>query len=155
VSLRRVTGFVDDRGVWRELKDPDGPPTWRQLVALHRAGMLQLVDPDPWNVFSKSQASAAIDTAVVAGLLEPRRPPDPDPEERFDRVCRQIVECVRGHPGCPTLDVLQAVRGRRAYVRARVRDLLKAGALEDRAARRGRGQRRELYVADTGEEREA
>jgi len=154
VTHRRVTGFVDPlTWEWRELKNPDGPATDRQVLALYRVGMLRLVDPDPWNLFAKAEAAAAIDTAVAAGLLEPRQPPDPDPEERFDRVCRQIVEFVAANPGSSRLAVVGAVRGRRAFVAARILDLLELGALVDRAARRGRGRRRELYVVHDGEER--
>ena len=57
-------------------------------------------------------------------------------------------------PGCSRLSVVEAVRGRRVYVAARVNDLIELGALEDRARRKGRGRRRELHVTDTSEERE-
>ena len=155
MTHRRVTGFVDPlTWEWRELKNPDGPATDRQVLALYRVGMLRLVDPDPWNLFAKAEAAAAIDTAVAAGLLEPRQPPDPDPEERFDRVCRAILEHVAAHPGCSRLSVVEAVRGRRVYVAARVNDLIELGALEDRARRKGRGRRRELHVVHDGGARE-
>ena len=155
MSHRRISGFVDPR-TWerRELRDPDGPATDRQVLALYRAGALRLAYPGGRR-FSKAEASAAIDTAVAAGLLEPRQPPDPrDPEERLDRVCRAILEHVAAHPGCSRLSVVEAVRGRRVYVAARVNDLIELGALEDRARRKGRGRRRELHVTDTSEERE-
>jgi plasmid stabilization system protein ParE len=144
---RRLTGFVDKRiGEWRELVDPDGAPTWRQLVALHRAGALLLTRPGLVVPFTKAEAAAAIDEAIAADLLERRQAPDP--AERFDRVCREVVAHVAAHPGCTTSSVARAVRGGRAYVGDRVADLLELGVLVDGARWRGRGRARELWHAN-------
>jgi hypothetical protein len=62
VSRRRLTGFVVD-WQWRELRDPDGPPTGRQLERLNRAGMLELVQPGEAQPITKGEAAAAIDDA--------------------------------------------------------------------------------------------
>jgi hypothetical protein len=139
-----VTGFVDASGEWRELRDPDGPPTARQLVALHRAGALTLSGPGTRVPFAKGEAAVVIDEAVADGLLELRRPADP--AERYDRVCRELVEHVRANPGCTTTGAVRAVRGARAYVGDRVRDLLDLGVFVDRAVLSGRGRARALHV---------
>jgi hypothetical protein len=150
VSRTRLTGFIDGRGAWRELRDPDGPPTARQLVALHRAGALTLAVPGTGVRFSKGRAAVAIDEAVAVGLLELRRPADP--AERRHRVCRELVEHVRANPGCTTTGAVRSVRARRAYAGDRVRDLLTLGVLVDRAALSGPGRARELHVNDAGHE---
>jgi hypothetical protein len=145
-----VTGFVDASGEWRELREPDGPPTARQLVALHRAGALTLAGPGTGVRFSKAEAARQIDEAVAAGLLEPRRPADP--AERRDRVCRELVEHVRANPGCTTAGAVGAVRARRAFAAGRVRDLIALGVLADGAVLSGPGRARELYVDGAGGE---
>jgi hypothetical protein len=61
---RQVTGFVDRRsGGWRELADPDGPPSGRQLRWLNRLGMLELVAPHQAEPLTKAEAAGAIDDA--------------------------------------------------------------------------------------------
>jgi hypothetical protein len=143
VSRRRVTGFVDARGEWQELHNPNGRPTWRQLVALYRAGALRLTGPGCERRFTKAEASFAISNAVEAGLLERRAPRDP--RQRYDRVCRAIVEHVRAHPGCSTSAVVAVVPSAGAFTSDRIRDLLELGVLVDRA-RPGRGRGRRLHV---------
>jgi hypothetical protein len=65
LPLRRVTGFWAKNGEWRDLQDPDGPPTPRQLLALWHAGALVITrTPDPCNQFAKSEAAWAIDWAT-------------------------------------------------------------------------------------------
>jgi hypothetical protein len=148
VSGRRLTGFVDPgSGAWRELRDPDGPATLRQIAALYRAGALVLTDPGGGR-FTKAEASRAIDYAIRVGFLERPRPRDPG--ERFDRVCRDLVAFVVAHPGCSTGAAVEGVYGAGAYVGDRVLDLLSLGVLVDRAARQGRG--RELHVNDNAGE---
>jgi hypothetical protein len=144
MSRRSITGFVDDRAwEWRELRDPDGPPTWRQVRALFRAGALKLVEPGAAEPITKAEAAAAIDAAFAAGLLERRE--QPDPGERYDRTCKAIVEYVRAHPGCSTTDVVDAVTAAKAYTGERVRDLLDLHVLVDRSPRK---RVRELYDAE-------
>jgi hypothetical protein len=65
-SLRR---FVDPRsGIERELRDPDGPATRRQLLRLNAAGVIDLVQPGRAAPITKAEAAAAIDEASVEGL---------------------------------------------------------------------------------------
>ena len=47
-------------GEWRDLADPDGPPTGRQLLRLNRLGMLELVVPGSAQPLTKAEAAAAI-----------------------------------------------------------------------------------------------
>jgi hypothetical protein len=150
VNRRRIVGFVDERGRWRELSDPHGAPTGRQLLALWRAGALALVGFDPRHRFSKSEAAATIDDAVVLGFLDRRQ--TPDPAERFDRTCAAIVAHVAANPGCTASSVCEAVRTAGVgYVNARVRDLIDLAVLEDRAPRQGQGRRRQLWYSDRGD----
>ena len=65
MTRRRVTGFVDLRsGEWRELIDPDGPATTRQLHRLDREGRLELVGPGKATPLTKAEAAAAIDEVI-------------------------------------------------------------------------------------------
>jgi hypothetical protein len=58
---RRITHFVDERsGELRQLRKPDGSPTWRQLRRLNAAGALELVRAGEAEPISKAQAAAAI-----------------------------------------------------------------------------------------------
>jgi hypothetical protein len=43
VSRRSITGYEDARGVWHDLRDPDGPATGKQLLWLNANGMLDVV----------------------------------------------------------------------------------------------------------------
>lgn len=57
-----LDSFVDPRtGEPREILQPDGPPSGRQLLALWHRGAIALVLPDPWNQFTKGEAAWAID----------------------------------------------------------------------------------------------
>jgi hypothetical protein len=151
-TITTITGFYDQHGTWRELRDPDGPPTARQLMALHRAGALRLA-PLGSSTFTKAQAASLIDSAHLVGLLQPR--PTMTPEERFDRVCGEIVRHVQRHPGCTLGGVTAAVHARHGYATARVTDLIELGVIEDRAPRHGQGIARSLYHRDgnAGDER--
>ena len=67
MSRRRITGFVDPlSGEWRELVEPDGPPTWRQLLRLNALGLLELIPPGQGAPLTKAEAAAAIDDAETA-----------------------------------------------------------------------------------------
>ena len=57
--LGRIESFEID-GELRQLAEPDGPPTGRQLLALWGDGMLAIVRPDPRNEFTKAEAAWAI-----------------------------------------------------------------------------------------------
>jgi hypothetical protein len=61
------TGFwhEDADGVveWRELLNPDGAPTGRQLLKLNVLGMLELVGSGEAKPVSKGEAAAALDQA--------------------------------------------------------------------------------------------
>jgi hypothetical protein len=60
VSRRpRIVGFLfgDE---WRELVEPDGEPTARQLLALNAAGCLELVWPGRAEPITKGEAAWAI-----------------------------------------------------------------------------------------------
>lgn len=61
-----VYAFAVD-GDRRELVDPDGPPTARQLELLNRAGAIALVEPGQLEPLTASDASGAIE-AVLALL---------------------------------------------------------------------------------------
>ena len=64
---RRIEGFVHEPTfAWRELRDPDGPATPRQLARLNREGRLELVARGEAEVISKGQAAFAIDDAGEA-----------------------------------------------------------------------------------------
>jgi hypothetical protein len=62
MPLRELRSFVDHRsGQLRELEEPDGPPSARQLLALWHAGALAVVFPDAErHVFTRAQAAGAI-----------------------------------------------------------------------------------------------
>jgi hypothetical protein len=62
LPLHEVREFVDRRsGEVREITDPDGAPTGRQLLALWHMGALAIVFPDAErHVFSRAQAAGAI-----------------------------------------------------------------------------------------------
>jgi hypothetical protein len=55
-----MTSFVFE-GEVRELKDPDGPPTTRQLARLNYLGGLAIVEPGQIDPISKGQAAGALD----------------------------------------------------------------------------------------------
>lgn len=85
---------------WRVLRNPDGPPTARQLAALARAGLLALRDM-PGPPLSKLDATKALDAAREAGVWEPtprerkrrtekkQRPPRPSNRERVQKLRRE------------------------------------------------------------------
>ena len=57
VPIRR---FVFEGHV-RELKEPDGPPTGRQLLRLNALGALALVEPGQLQPITKGAAAGALD----------------------------------------------------------------------------------------------
>ena len=70
MKRRRIFGFVDEGGEYRELRDPLGAATGAQLARLNRLGMLDLVAPGR-AALRKSEAAAAIDdTRGAAELLD-------------------------------------------------------------------------------------
>ena len=74
VSRRRIFGFVDKGGEYRELRDPFGAATGAQLARLNRLGMLDLVDPARADPIRKGEAAAAInDTRGAAELIDRKR----------------------------------------------------------------------------------
>lgn len=58
--LGRITGFAVD-GEWRELCDPDGPPTGRQLLRLNRLGLLAIAEHAIAKPITKGEAAWLID----------------------------------------------------------------------------------------------
>ena len=58
-TRRRTTDFW--HGEWRELRDPDGPPTGKQLLKLNERGMLELVNPSRAKPLTKAECAAALD----------------------------------------------------------------------------------------------
>jgi hypothetical protein len=66
VGRPRLDAFTGPDGDRRELVDPDGPATGRQLRRLNRAGRLELVDPGRAEPLTKAEAAAAIDEAAAA-----------------------------------------------------------------------------------------
>ena len=50
---------------WRVLKDPDGPPTGRQLLRLAHAGLLELRD-EPGRPVTKLDCAKALDRREAA-----------------------------------------------------------------------------------------
>jgi hypothetical protein len=46
---------------WRELRDPTGAPTARQLLRLNHVGALALVEPGQVDPISKGEAAYALD----------------------------------------------------------------------------------------------
>ena len=69
VSRHRIFGFLDERGEYRELRDPLGAATGAQLARLNRLGMLDLVGPARARPLRKCEAAAAIDDARGASEL--------------------------------------------------------------------------------------
>jgi hypothetical protein len=68
VSRPSIRGYLDKRGVWRELRDPDKPATGRQLAWLNRRGQLDVVPhPHQFEAITMGEAAAAIDDAVARG----------------------------------------------------------------------------------------
>jgi hypothetical protein len=59
-----IEGFWID-GEWRELVNPGGPPTWRQLVKLNAAGRLELVRPGTAEPITKGECAAALDEVTT------------------------------------------------------------------------------------------
>jgi hypothetical protein len=65
----RRTHFVDPRtSDVRELRDPDGPPTGRQLQRLNQAGALVVVEPGTAEPLTKAEAAWAVDLCVQDGV---------------------------------------------------------------------------------------
>ena len=56
-----VTAYFHESGEIRELIEPDGHPTGRQLLKLNRLGALALVEPGQGEPIQKGTAAAAID----------------------------------------------------------------------------------------------
>jgi hypothetical protein len=75
VTRPRLTTFRRS-GRWYDLVDPFGLATARQLSALNRAGILELVDVGDAEVIDKGEAAYAIERAVRLGALTPRQPRD-------------------------------------------------------------------------------
>ncbi len=74
MKRRRITGYLDERGVWRDLVEPLGEPTGAQLRRLNRLGMLALVGPSGAVPLRKGEAAAAIhDARGAAELLDRTR----------------------------------------------------------------------------------
>jgi hypothetical protein len=55
-----VAGFWSN-GTWCELREPDGPPTGRQLLKLNRLGLLELAELPVDHPITKGEAAHAID----------------------------------------------------------------------------------------------
>lgn len=61
LPLNEVRSFVDpDSGELRALTNPDGPPSWRQLLTLWHLGALAVVVPGETPPFTRAQAAGAI-----------------------------------------------------------------------------------------------
>ena len=58
-----VTGFWSN-GRWCELREPDGPPTGRQLLKLNALGLLELAEHPVNHPITKGQAAHKIDEAT-------------------------------------------------------------------------------------------
>jgi hypothetical protein len=61
VTRPTTTGFWFE-GAWRELKDPDGPPSGRQLQFLCAHGCLEIIEPGTAAPLTKGECAAAINT---------------------------------------------------------------------------------------------
>jgi hypothetical protein len=115
----------------RLLRNPHGPPSARQLLALSRAGLLELRD-EPGEALTKLCAARAIDRAGIA-----RRRTD-------DEIADEILAYVAEHPGTLWRDVRLNVRGaslRLAWVRKQL-------ALDRRLVIRREGQGMRLYLPE-------
>ena len=55
-----IRSFVFE-GQVRELKEPDGPPTARQLLRLNALGALAVVEPGQLGPITKGEAAGALD----------------------------------------------------------------------------------------------
>jgi hypothetical protein len=62
VALGRVLSFVVGEQE-RVLREPDGPPTGRQLLWLNHHGLLAVIAPDEATPITKAEAAYAIDQA--------------------------------------------------------------------------------------------
>jgi hypothetical protein len=68
LRLVRLTSFVDSRtGQRRELRDPDGLATQRQLWRLNALGMIAVVLPGDAKPLTVGEAAWAIDVAPERG----------------------------------------------------------------------------------------
>lgn len=69
---RSIMGYEDARGVWHDLRDPDGPATGKQLLWLCHNGMLDLV-PHRHQVepITSGEAASAIADVMARDPLEP------------------------------------------------------------------------------------
>jgi len=59
VTRPTINGFYVD-GQRRELQEPDGPPTKRQLLWLAKRGYIEIVD-EPVRPLTKGECASAID----------------------------------------------------------------------------------------------
>jgi hypothetical protein len=93
MGRRRITGFVDARsGEWCDLREPDGPPSARQLWRLNQLGMLELVPPGQAAPLTKGEAAAAIDDAAE--------------RKQEDREVDDLARIVAARQGEPTAEAL-------------------------------------------------
>jgi hypothetical protein len=115
---------------WCALRNPYGPPSARQLLALSRAGLLELRD-EPGEPITKLGAAWAIDRAGIA-----RRRTD-------DELADEILAYVAEHPGTLWRDVRLNVRGasvRLAWIRKQL-------MLDRRLFIQRQGQAMRLYLS--------
>lgn len=78
MTRRRILGFLHQpSGTWRELRNPDGPPTGRQLLRLNHEGQLNLADPGQVMPITKAEAAAALDDAACDDDSQVRIHPPP------------------------------------------------------------------------------
>jgi hypothetical protein len=63
LSLGRITGFTFG-GERRELINPDGSPTARQLLKLNALGLLAAVEPGQVEPLTKAEAAWVLDRAL-------------------------------------------------------------------------------------------
>jgi hypothetical protein len=60
LRFRPIMSFVFEGHV-RDLKDPDGPPTPRQLARLNHLGALAVIEPGQLRPITKGDAAGALD----------------------------------------------------------------------------------------------
>jgi hypothetical protein len=77
LALRFWTSFETPSGELRELKDPEGPATPRQLRRLNDMGCLVIVEPGQATPIRKGEAAYAV------SLVRETEPVDGEPPKRW------------------------------------------------------------------------
>jgi hypothetical protein len=120
---------------WCALRNPYGSPSARKLLALSRAGLIELCD-EPGEPLTKLDAARAIDRA---GIASPRA------RRTDDEIAAEILAVVAECPGGNWIEVRSRVRG----TGARLAWIRKELVLDRRLVIRREGQGMRLFLPET------